>query len=332
MTLLIVGATGTLGRQVARRAIDEGYKVRCLVRSSKKAAFLKEWGAELVPGNLRYPDTLAEALVGVTQVIDASTSRPTDSLSIKQVDWDGKVALIQAAIAAGVERFIFFSILDADKYPEVPLMEIKRCTELFLAESGLNYTILRLAGFMQGLIGQYGIPILEGQPVWVTGNSSPIAYMDTQDIAKFAIRALSVPETENQAFPVVGTRAWSAEEIINLCERLSGKDARVTRMPINLLRTVRGIMRFFQWAWNVADRLAFTEVLASGKQLNASMDDVYTVFGLDPQQTTTLESYLQEYFSRIMKKLKEVDYQKNKNKKQKPKKTPFKQSSKANSQ
>ncbi|MDZ8224398.1 SDR family oxidoreductase [Nostoc sp. ChiVER01] len=332
MTLLIVGATGTLGRQVARRAIDEGYKVRCLVRSSKKAAFLKEWGAELVPGNLRYPDTLAEALEGVTQVIDASTSRPTDSLSIKQVDWDGKVALIQAAKAAGVERFIFFSILDADKYPEVPLMEIKRCTELFLAESGLNYTILRLAGFMQGLIGQYGIPILESQPVWVTGNSSPIAYMDTQDIAKFAIRALSVPETQNQTFPVVGTRAWSAEEIINLCERLSGKDARVTRMPITLLRAVRGLMRFFQWGWNVADRLAFTEVLASGKELNASMDEVYTIFGLDPQQTTTLESYLQEYFSRIMKKLKELDYQKNKNKKQKPKKTPFKQSSKANSQ
>ncbi|MEH1891416.1 MAG: SDR family oxidoreductase [Nostoc sp.] len=332
MTLLIVGATGTLGRQVARRAIDEGYKVRCLVRSSKKAAFLKEWGAELVPGNLRYPESLAEALSGVTQVIDASTSRPTDSLSIKQVDWDGKVALIQAAKAAGVERFIFFSILDADKYPEVPLMEIKRCTELFLAESGLNYTILRLAGFMQGLISQYGIPILEAQPVWVTGNSSPIAYMDTQDIAKFAIRALSVPETENQAFPVVGTRAWSAEEIINLCERLSGKDARVTRMPINLLRTVRALMRFFQWGWNVADRLAFTEVLASGKQLNAPMDEVYTVFGLDQQQTTTLESYLQEYFSRIMKKLKELDYQKNKTKKQKPKKTPFKQSSKVNSQ
>jgi len=332
MTLLIVGATGTLGRQVARRAIDEGYKVRCLVRSSKKAAFLKEWGAELVPGNLRYPESLAQALEGVTQVIDASTSRPTDSLSIKQVDWDGKVALIQAAKVAGVERFIFFSILDADKYPKVPLMEIKRCTELFLAESGLNYTILRLAGFMQGLIGQYGIPILEAQPVWVTGNSSPIAYMDTQDIAKFAIRALSVPETENQAFPVVGTRAWSAEEIISLCERLSGKDARVTRMPINLLRTVRGLMRFFQWGWNVADRLAFTEVLASGKQLNASMDEVYTVFGLDQQQTTTLESYLQEYFSRIMKKLKELDYQKNKTKKQKPKKTPFKQSSKANRQ
>ncbi|AFY49328.1 putative nucleoside-diphosphate sugar epimerase [Nostoc sp. PCC 7524] len=327
MTLLIVGATGTLGRQVARRAIDEGYKVRCLVRSAKKAAFLKEWGAELVRGDLCYPETLTAALEGVTAVIDVATSRATDSLTIKQVDWQGQVALIQAAQAAGVERFIFFSIIDADKYPEVPLMEIKRCTELFLAESGLNYTILRLAGFMQGLIGQYGIPILEGQPVWVTGESSPVAYMDTQDIAKFAVRALSVPATEKQTFPVVGTRAWSAEEIINLCERLSGKEAKVRRMPINLLRTVRRIARFFQWGLNVADRLAFTEVLASGNPLNAPMDEVYQVFGLEKEQTTTLEGYLQEYFSRIMKKLKELDYEKTK--KQKSKKTPFK---KVNSQ
>jgi uncharacterized protein YbjT (DUF2867 family) len=333
MTLLIVGATGTLGRQVARRAIDEGYKVRCLVRSPKKAAFLKEWGAELVRGDLCNPQTLSAALTGVTAVIDAATSRATDSLTIKEVDWDGKVALIQAAKAAGVERFIFFSILDADKYPNVPLMEIKRCTEAYLAESGLNYTILRLAGFMQGLIGQYGIPILEKQPVWVTGTSSPIGYMDTQDIAKFAVRALTVPETEKQAFPVVGTRAWSAEEIINLCERLSDRDAKVTRMPIGLLRTVQNFLRLFQWGWNVADRLAFTEVLASGKALNAeNMDEVYTVFGLDKQQTTTLEVYLQEYFSRIMNKLKQLDYEKAKTKKLKSKKTPFKESSKANSQ
>ncbi len=327
MILLIVGATGTLGRQVARRAIDEGYKVRCLVRSPKKAAFLKEWGAEVVKGDLCYPETLTGALEGVTAVIDAATARPTDSLSIKQVDWDGKVALIQAAKAAGVERFIFFSIMGAEKYPEVPLMEIKRCTELFLAESGLNYTILQLAGFMQGLIGQYAIPILERQPVWVTGESSPVAYMDTQDIAKFAIRVLSVPETEKRTFPVVGTRAWSAEEISGLCERLSEREAKITRMPINLLRTMRHLTRFFQWGWNVADRLAFTEVLASGKPLTASMDETYRVFGLDPQETTTLENYMQEYFSRIMKKLKELDYEKTKTKKQAPKRTPFKKSS-----
>lgn len=327
MKILIVGATGTLGRQVARHAIDEGYQVRCLVRSSRRAAFLKEWGAELVRGDLCYPETLKAAVDGVTAVIDASTSRPTDSLSIKQVDWDGKVALIQAAAAANIERFIFFSILNNQDYPEVPLMEIKRCTELFLAESGLNYTVLQLAGFMQGLIGQYGIPILEAQPVWVTGESSPIAYMDTQDVAKFAIKALKREETQNKIFPVVGTRAWSAQEIINLCERLSGKTARITRMPLNLLRTIRNMLRFFQWGWNVSDRLSFTEVLASGKPLDASMDETYKAFDIDKSEITTLESYLQEYFNRITKKLRELDYQQNKSKKKKEKRTPFKQSS-----
>jgi uncharacterized protein YbjT (DUF2867 family) len=326
MKVLITGATGTLGRQVTRRALDEGYKVRCLVRSLKKGAFLKEWGAELVQGDLCDPTTLSAALADVDAVIDTATTRPTDSLSIKQVDWDGKVALIQAAKAAGVDRFIFFSILDAEKYPNVPLMEIKRCTEQFLAQSGLRYTILRPCGFLQGLIGQYAIPILEKQAVWVMGSTSPIAYMDTQDIAKFAVRSLQLPETENRSFPVVGSRPWEAYEIIRLCERLSGQDAKVSRMPIALLRTIRRVARFFQWGWNLADRLSFTEVIASGKPLTASMDETYTVFGIDPKETTTLEAYLQDYFSRIMKKLKELDYEKQKSKKQK--KTPFKSSSK----
>ncbi|HIK18372.1 MAG TPA: SDR family oxidoreductase [Leptolyngbyaceae cyanobacterium M33_DOE_097] len=315
MTLLIVGATGTLGRQVVRRALDEGYQVRCLVRSFKKASFLKEWGAELVPGDLRQPESLKAALQGVTAVIDAATTRPTDSASIRQVDWDGKVNLIQAAKEANIERFIFFSILDAEKYPDVPLMNIKHCTELFLAESGLNYTILRPCGFMQGLIGQYAIPILENQAVWVTGESAPTAYMDTQDIAKFAIRALKVPETEKKTFPVVGSRAWGAYEIIRLCERLSGKTARVSRMPLGLMRTMRKITRFFQWTWNVSDRLAFAEVVAAGKPLTASMDEVYQTFGIDPAEITTLEAYLQEYFSRILKKLKELEAQLPKSKK-----------------
>jgi uncharacterized protein YbjT (DUF2867 family) len=314
MTLLIVGATGTLGRQIARRALDEGYQVRCLVRSLRKAAFLKEWGAELVVGDLCEPSTLTPALAGVTAVIDAATARATDGASIKRVDWEGKVNLIQAAIAAQVEKFVFISILGAENYPNVPLMEIKRCTELFLAESGLNYTILRPCGFMQGLIGQYAIPILEGQAVWTTGETSPIAYMDTQDVAKFVVRALSVPETDKLSFPVVGSRAWSGKEIISFCERQSGKEAKVTTVPLSIIRLVRQVLRFFEWSWNAADRLAFTEVLASGKPLTANMDEVYRVFGIDPQEIGTLEAYLQEYFSRIMRKLKELDYEKNKQK------------------
>ncbi|MEP0919149.1 SDR family oxidoreductase [Leptolyngbya sp. DQ-M1] len=317
MSVLIVGATGTLGRQITRRALDEGYKVRCLVRSSRRAAFLKEWGAELVTGNLCYPETLPAALEGVTAVIDAATARATDSLSIRQIDWIGKVNLIQATKAAGVDRYIFLSILDAEKFPNVPLMEIKTCTEKFLAESGLDYTILRPCGFLQGLIGQYAIPILEGQGVWVMGSTAPTAYMDTIDIAKFAVQCLKVPESISKTLPVVGSKAWSADEIIKLCERLSGKEARVTKTPIGVVRATRRIAQFFQWTWNIADRLAFTEVVATGRPLVAPMDETYQILNLNPQEMTTLESYMQEYFSRILKKLKEVEYAQEQAKKKK---------------
>ena len=49
----------------------------------------------------------------------------------------------------GIQRYMFFSIHNCDKHPEVPLMQMKKCTEQYLADSGLNYTIFRLCGFMQ---------------------------------------------------------------------------------------------------------------------------------------------------------------------------------------
>lgn len=321
MKLLIVGATGTLGRQIVRHALDKNYEVRCLVRNLNRGSFLKEWGAELIKGDLCDPETLPPALEGIDAIIDAATTRITDTLSIKVVDWEGKVNLIQAVKDAGIDRYVFFSILNAEKHPEVPLMEIKHCTELFLAESGLNYTILRLGGFMQGLIAQYAIPILDNQVVWITGESTPIAYMNTQDIAKFAIRALEVSETEKQIYPLVGTRAWEANEIISLCERLSGETARISRVSLTVLRLMRRVTRFFQWGQNTADRLSFAEVFASGNPFDAEMEDVYKTFGIERQEITTLEEYMDEYFTRIMKKLKEIDYEKNKNKKKKKKPT-----------
>jgi uncharacterized protein YbjT (DUF2867 family) len=324
MKILILGGTGTLGRQVVRHALDRGYEVRCLVRSLSRASFLSEWGAEVVKGDLCDRETIPPALKGIEAVIDAATTRITDTLSINKVDWLGKVNLIQAVQESDVERYIFFSILNAEKYPDVPLMEIKHCTELFLKESGLNYTILQLAGFMQGLIAQYAIPILDNDVVWVSGENTPIAYMNTQDIAKFAIRALEVPETAKQTFPVVGTKAWGAYEIIKLCERLSEKEVRISTVSLTVLRLMRRVTRFFAWGQNTADRLTFAEVLASGKSLDANMDAVYQTFDIDRQEITTLEEYLNEYFTRIMKKLKEIDYQKNKNKKKKKPTVPYK--------
>ena len=75
MSLLIVGATGTLGRQITRHALDRGLKVKCFVRYPKKAGFLREWGAELVAGNLANRESIDDALEGVTEVMAVARPR-----------------------------------------------------------------------------------------------------------------------------------------------------------------------------------------------------------------------------------------------------------------
>ncbi|KAJ1379384.1 NmrA-like domain, partial [Sesbania bispinosa] len=259
-SILVVGATGTLGRQIVRRALDEGYDVRCLVRPRPAPAdFLRDWGATVVNADLSKPDTIPATLVGVHTVIDCATGRPEEP--IKTVDWEGKVALIQCAKAMGIQKYVFYSIHNCDKHPEVPLMEIKYCTEKFLRDSGLNHVVIRLCGFMQGLIGQYAVPILEEKSVWGTDAPTRIAYMDTQDIARLTFIALRNEKINGKLLTFAGPRAWTTQEVITLCERLAGQDANVTTVPVSILRLTRQLTRFFEWTNDVADRLAFSEIM-----------------------------------------------------------------------
>ena len=96
-------------------------------------------------------------------------------------------------------------------------------------------------------------------------------------------------------------------EITQLCEQLCSKDARVFRVPPFLLKLMASVTGFFEASLNIAERLAFSEVIGGGKALDAPMEDSYAVFGLDPQATTRLEDYLKEYYDTILKRLREMD-------------------------
>ncbi|XP_050105714.1 protein HIGH CHLOROPHYLL FLUORESCENCE PHENOTYPE 244, chloroplastic-like isoform X2 [Malus sylvestris] len=80
-------------------------------------------------------------------IIDCATGHPEEP--IKKIGWEGKVALIQCVKAMGIQKFVFYSIHNCDKHAEVPLMDIKYFTEKFLQDSGINYIIIHLCGFMQ---------------------------------------------------------------------------------------------------------------------------------------------------------------------------------------
>lgn len=309
MSLLIIGGTGTLGRQIVLQALTKGYKVRCLVRNFRKASFLKEWGVELVYGDLTRPETIPPCLTGITAIIDASTSRPDELDALKNVDWNGKLYLIEAAKAAKIKRFIFFSAQNAEQFNNIPLMKLKSGVERKLKQSGIPYTIFRLTGFYQGLIEQYAIPILEKLPIWVTNENTYISYMDTQDIAKFCLRSLQIPKTINQTFFLSGSKGWVSSEIINLCEQLAGQKAKVQKIPLFLLKFISNFFGFFEWGQNISDRLAFVEILNIENNFSKSTFELYKMFKIDPSEIIQLDDYFLEYFIRLLKRLRDINFE-----------------------
>jgi hypothetical protein len=84
------------------------------------------------------------------------------------------------------------------------------------------------------------------------------------------------------------------------------QEAKVTRVPVGVLKFTRAITVFFQWFGDAADRLAFAEVLASNESFQAPMDETYALLGMSEADTNTLEKYFDEFYTRILKKLKEV--------------------------
>jgi nucleoside-diphosphate-sugar epimerase len=106
MKILVTGATGKVGSRFVPRLIAKGYDVTILIRDAAKAP-----GAKVVVGDLYDPNTLPPAVAGMDAVIHlAALFRTfTDNEGIVKTNHAGTVALAQAAITAGVKRFVFAS-------------------------------------------------------------------------------------------------------------------------------------------------------------------------------------------------------------------------------
>lgn len=311
MSILVIGGTGTLGRQIVKQALNEGYQVKCLVRDFRRGAFLKDWGAELVYGDLAQPSTIPLALKGISVLIDSSTIRSTSNYTSEIIDWRGKLSLIETAKIVGIKKYIYFSVFNASRNPTIPLLNLKLKVEKKLEESGLNYTIFQCSGFFQGLISQYALPILENEKIWLPSDSAPVAYLDTQDAAKAIIQNLNQPQYNKKTISLIGEKFWSPNEIIELCQRLSGKTAQVSYIPFFAFSFLRKFFRCFEFTWNIADRLQFGEIANDATLSVKPTNEI-----LWATERLSLENYLQEYFGKILKKLRETNYQQSKESKE----------------
>lgn len=310
MKVLVIGGTGTLGRQIVKIALNQDYKVVCLVRNLRKARFLSEWGASLIYGDLSRPETLPRSFLDIDIVIDAATLRPDEeSFGLREIDLLSKLALIRCAQTAQVKKYIFFSFLCDDDL-DIPLLRLKKKIEQTLSCSDLNYTVFQVSGFYQGLISQYAIPILDQQNIWLTDERLSVNYINTQDVANICIKSLSAISSERSVLPLVNKKTWLSRDIISLCEQLSGLQARVQSVPILFLKLTSLIFSLSKWGWAIQDRLAFSSVLSNNANYNNEFlfEQLCNEMSLNSNDFLSLEQYLQEYFELMLVRLRDLNY------------------------
>ena len=244
--ILVVGATGTLGRKVTRLLLSGGSQVRAMTRIVANADKLKAMGARPVRGDLGDADSIEFAVRGVRAVVAAAHGMlgRGDGAS-ELIDDAGHRMLIDAAKNAGVEHFVYTSAMGASLDHPIDFWRTKAGVEQYLVDSGMAYTIIRPTAFMDMHAYQLiGKPVTEGKRVMLFGKGrNPRNFVAAEDVAKAVNGALQVPALRGQTIDIGGPENLSGHQVIETFERVSGRKAKVTHLPLGLLRSLSRAVR-----------------------------------------------------------------------------------------
>ena len=290
--ILIVGARGKLGGQVARRLLADGVPVRAPSRSPDQVKNLAALGAETVRGDLRDPASLARACAGAAQVLAAAHAfSAAGRRAMARVDDAGNRALIDAARAAGVGHFVFTSACTGPADP-VDFFRVKYRVEQHLRASGMPFTILRPGAFMEDHAEMIGRPVVrQGWTLVFLRGDAPANYVAVRDVAELAVRVLREPP-RNGVVPIGGPENLSVMEVVRTYERVSGRTARVVHLPESV---VRGLRRTFGRAVPVVGRILDAGLFRETGRQTIDMRETLARY---PIRLTPLEDFVRERYAR----------------------------------
>jgi uncharacterized protein YbjT (DUF2867 family) len=180
----MVGATGANAGLVLPELSKRGVTVRALVRDQQRAATARANGAaDTVIGDLTDPASLSEAVNGVDGVFHIGPAFAPD-------ESDMGVALVKAAEAAGVRKFVFSGVI----HPSISAMTnhaAKLPVEEALYDSGLDFTVLQPAMFMQNLAALWPDIVEHGRFALPYAVSAKVCWVDYRDVAEVAAMAMT---------------------------------------------------------------------------------------------------------------------------------------------
>lgn len=214
--ILVTGAAGKTGQEVVRQIAETGETVRAMVFRADQVDGIVGLGAhEALVGDLLGETSLVRFLDGVRAVYHICPNVHPREVAI------GK-AVISAALSAGVDHFVFHSVL----YPDVEAMPhhwLKFRVEQKLRESGLPFTILRPCAYMQNLLPQIPQMATHGKLEVPYAVEAKLSVVDLRDVVAAAAKVLSESGHEGNTYELCGPAPISHRRMAREWESVLGR-------------------------------------------------------------------------------------------------------------
>lgn len=246
--ILITGAGGKTGRTLVK-ALSKTESVCVFVHREEHVSVLKSLGADkVIVGDMHDESAIQTAMQGTRSVYHICPNMNPDEVVI------GKL-VIGVAHEVGVEHFVYHSVL----HPQTEKMNHhwqKIRVEEMIFESGLPFTILQPALYMQNLLAGWKSIVEEGVLRVPYSVNSKFSFVDLEDVAEAAIIVLAQPDHINATYELVGTPPLSHVEVVEVFSRVLKRDVRAEKEEIKDWRlrskgiseyAVKNLSRMFEY-------------------------------------------------------------------------------------
>ena len=246
MKILVVGATGALGRPVVKALRAQGVPVRAMCRHPEQAAELADLGAEVFAGDLADTASITRACSGIQRVLACAHGLlGRGRQRSENIDDAGHRTLIDAARAVGVARFVYTSAYGAAPDHPIDFFRTKWAIEQVLAGSGLDAVVLRPTAFMEHHAHRFiGHGLLSSGKARLIGPGTKLRnFVCAEDIARLAVRALLEDPPPFRRLDIGGPGHFSNVGVAALYARIAGKPLRIKHLPARLAATLAVLAR-----------------------------------------------------------------------------------------
>jgi uncharacterized protein YbjT (DUF2867 family) len=262
-TILVTGATGTVGSEVVRLlAGRSGIQVRAAVRNLQKGAALKAAHVEPVWFDYDKPETMGPACQGADSVFMVAPFSPS---GVEQAR-----AFIEAARAAGVKHVVKLSVIRTVR--DITVGRWHEAMDAALKNSGMAWTILLPGPFMQNF-AEGSAPRPDGALYAPVGNAKA-AFIDTRDIAEVAVKALTEPGHEGKEYTLTGGEELTYSDVARILSEASGRQIRYVDVPEDAARQAMLGSGMPEWLVNVLLELNAWTRASGGAEMTSTVQDV----------------------------------------------------------